>query len=57
MNTVTLGTSGLEVSPVPFGTWQPSGDWGQSDVDQAIAAIRFAREQVRSSIGRSRREC
>ncbi len=45
MNTVTLGTSGLEVSPIAFGTWQLSGDWGQFDLEEAIAAIRFAREQ------------
>lgn len=45
MNTVTLGMSGLEVSPIAFGTWQLSGDWGQFDLEEAIAAIRFAREQ------------
>jgi aryl-alcohol dehydrogenase-like predicted oxidoreductase len=45
MNTVTLGVSGLEVSPIAFGTWQLSGDWGRFDEDEAIAAIRFARER------------
>jgi aryl-alcohol dehydrogenase-like predicted oxidoreductase len=45
MDTVMLGISGLEVSPIAFGTWQLSGDWGKFDEDEAIAAIRFARER------------
>jgi aryl-alcohol dehydrogenase-like predicted oxidoreductase len=45
MNTVTLGRSGLTVSPIAYGTWQLSGDWGAFDEQEAIAAIRFAREQ------------
>ncbi|HEY5319167.1 MAG TPA: aldo/keto reductase [Solirubrobacteraceae bacterium] len=45
MNTVTLGLSGLKVSPIAFGTWQLGGDWGEFDPSEAIDAIRFAREQ------------
>jgi aryl-alcohol dehydrogenase-like predicted oxidoreductase len=49
MNTVTLnrirlGMTDLEVSPIAFGTWQLGGEWGQFDEDEAIAAIRQARE-------------
>jgi aryl-alcohol dehydrogenase-like predicted oxidoreductase len=44
MNKVTLGLSGLEVSPIAFGTWQLGGDWGRFDEREAIDAIRFARE-------------
>lgn len=41
---VTLGRSGLEVSPIAFGTWQLGGDWGGFDESEAIAAIRAAHE-------------
>ena len=41
---VTLGMSGLTVSPVALGTWQLGGEWGQFDEDEGIAAIRRARE-------------
>lgn len=44
MRNVTLGRSGLEVSPIAFGTWQLGGDWGNFDENEAIAAIRAARE-------------
>src|SRR5947209_665066 len=44
MNTITLGMTGLEVTPVAFGTWQLSGEWGAFDEDAAVAAIRHARE-------------
>jgi aryl-alcohol dehydrogenase-like predicted oxidoreductase len=44
MEKVTLGRSGLEVSPIAFGTWQLGGDWGEYDESEAIAAIRHARE-------------
>ena len=43
MNTVKLGGSGIEVSPIAFGTWQLGGDWGGFDEQEAIEAIRFAR--------------
>jgi aryl-alcohol dehydrogenase-like predicted oxidoreductase len=44
MRRVTLGMTGLEVSPIAFGTWQLGGDWGQFDELEAITAIRHARE-------------
>ncbi|MGO9488695.1 MAG: aldo/keto reductase [Solirubrobacteraceae bacterium] len=44
MNSVTLGMTGLRVSPIAFGTWQMGGEWGQFDEDEGIAAIRRARE-------------
>jgi aryl-alcohol dehydrogenase-like predicted oxidoreductase len=44
MRTVTLGRTGLEVSPIAFGTWQIGGDWGAFDESQAVAAIQRARE-------------
>jgi aryl-alcohol dehydrogenase-like predicted oxidoreductase len=36
--------TGLEVSRIAFGTWQLGGDWGSFDEDEAIRAIRYARE-------------
>jgi aryl-alcohol dehydrogenase-like predicted oxidoreductase len=36
--------TGLEVTPIAFGTWQLGGEWGAFDESQAIAAIRHARE-------------
>ncbi|MDX6607119.1 MAG: hypothetical protein QOD14_1659 [Solirubrobacterales bacterium] len=44
MNTVRLGMTGLEVSPIAFGTWQLGGEWGEFDEREAVAAIRHARE-------------
>ena len=44
LNPVTLGMTGLEVSPIAFGTWQLGGEWGRFDEDEGIAAIRRARE-------------
>jgi len=44
MNTITLGMTGLEVTPVAFGTWQLGGEWGAFDEDEAVAAIRHASE-------------
>ena len=41
---VRLGMTDLEVSPIAFGTWQLGGEWGEFDEDEAIAAIRQARE-------------
>jgi aryl-alcohol dehydrogenase-like predicted oxidoreductase len=35
--------SGLEVTPIAFGTWQIGGEWGEFDHEEAIAAIRHAR--------------
>jgi len=42
MNRVRLGRSELEVSRVAFGTWELSGDWGPTDAEAMIAAIRHA---------------
>jgi len=44
LNPVTLGMTGLKVSPVAFGTWQLGGEWGQFDETEGIAAIRRARD-------------
>ncbi|HEY5098266.1 MAG TPA: aldo/keto reductase, partial [Acidimicrobiales bacterium] len=45
MEEITLGRSGLPVSRIAFGTWQLGGDWGRTDEDAAIAAIRRAADQ------------
>jgi len=44
MPRVTLGRSGLLVSPICFGTWQYGGDWGAQQETDAIGAIHRARE-------------
>jgi aryl-alcohol dehydrogenase-like predicted oxidoreductase len=44
MDTIRLGTTGLEVAPIAFGTWQLGGEWGAFDEGEAIAAIRQARK-------------
>src|SRR6476660_6640036 len=41
---IRLGMTGLEVSPIAFGTWQLGGEWGEFDHDEANAAIRQARD-------------
>ncbi|MFE8945029.1 aldo/keto reductase [Streptomyces sp. NPDC007856] len=43
MQTVTLGASGLEVTPVAYGRWQFGGDWGPVGERAAIEAIGYAR--------------
>ena len=43
MQTVTLGATGLEVTPLAYGTWQFGGDWGPVGEQAAIAAIQHAR--------------
>jgi aryl-alcohol dehydrogenase-like predicted oxidoreductase len=43
MQTVTLGATRLEVTPLAYGTWQFGGDWGPVDEQAAIAAIGHAR--------------
>jgi aryl-alcohol dehydrogenase-like predicted oxidoreductase len=43
MQTVTLGATRLEVTPIAYGTWQFGGDWGPVDEPEAIAAIGHAR--------------
>ncbi|MDX6201745.1 MAG: hypothetical protein QOJ83_1245 [Frankiales bacterium] len=44
MKTRTLGSTSLEVSPIAYGTWQFSGQWGPVDESTAVAAVRKARE-------------
>jgi hypothetical protein len=45
MKRTTLGSSGLRVSRIAFGTWQLGGDWGATDEQAAIAAIRRAADE------------
>ncbi len=45
MKYVTLGKSDLTVSRIAFGTWQLGGDWGATDTDAAVSAIRHAADQ------------
>jgi aryl-alcohol dehydrogenase-like predicted oxidoreductase len=40
-----LGRSGLKVSRIAFGTWQLGGDWGPTDEQAAIRAIRHAHDR------------
>lgn len=44
MEQTRLGRTDLLVSRICFGTWQFGGDWGEVDRDEAVAAIRAARE-------------
>jgi aryl-alcohol dehydrogenase-like predicted oxidoreductase len=44
MKRISLGSTGLSVSRIAFGTWQLGGQWGAFDEDRAISAIREARE-------------
>ena len=44
MKQIKLGKSDLQVSRIAFGTWQLGGDWGATDEEAAIAAIRRAAE-------------
>jgi aryl-alcohol dehydrogenase-like predicted oxidoreductase len=45
MDRTRLGQSNLQVSQIAFGTWQLGGDWGATDSEAAIAAIRHAADQ------------
>ena len=42
MKNIRLGRSELQVSPIAFGTWQLGGDWGATDEEAAVSAIRRA---------------
>jgi aryl-alcohol dehydrogenase-like predicted oxidoreductase len=44
MRYTRLGATALDVSRVCFGTWQFGGDWGGIEKEQAIGAVRHARE-------------
>jgi aryl-alcohol dehydrogenase-like predicted oxidoreductase len=43
MQTVTLGATRLEVTPLAYGTWQFGAPWGPVDERAAIEAIGHAR--------------
>jgi aryl-alcohol dehydrogenase-like predicted oxidoreductase len=45
MRYTKLGKSGVHVSQVAFGTWELGGDWGGTDEQPAISAIRKAAEE------------
>ena len=45
MKCTTLGRTGLPVSRIAFGTWQPGGDWGPTVQSAAISAIQRAADQ------------
>ncbi len=45
MDYVKLGDTGLEVSRICFGTWQYGGEWGSYNKEDALSAIRTAREE------------
>jgi aryl-alcohol dehydrogenase-like predicted oxidoreductase len=44
MDRVTLGRSGLKVSPICVGAWELGADWGAADAASATTAIQLARE-------------
>jgi hypothetical protein len=43
MQTVRLGATSLEVTPIAYGTWQFGGDWGPVDERAAVSAVGRAR--------------
>ncbi len=45
MRQIRLGRSDLQVSRIAFGTWEVGGDWGATDEDAAVAAIRHAADR------------
>ncbi len=45
MKHTTLGKCGLDVSRIAFGTWQLGGDWGPTDTEAAMDAIRGAADE------------
>jgi aryl-alcohol dehydrogenase-like predicted oxidoreductase len=45
MRNIRLGRSELQVSRIAFGTWQLGGDWGATDEEAAVAAIRRAADR------------
>ncbi|MEV0307911.1 aldo/keto reductase [Nonomuraea fuscirosea] len=44
METVELGRTQLQVTPIAYGTWQFGGEWGEVEERAAIESIRHARE-------------
>jgi aryl-alcohol dehydrogenase-like predicted oxidoreductase len=45
-----LGRTGMNVSRIAFGTWQLGGDWGATDEQAAIGAIRHAYDLVDDAV-------
>jgi aryl-alcohol dehydrogenase-like predicted oxidoreductase len=45
MEQVRLGRTELQVSRIAFGTWELGGDWGATDEQAAVTAIRHAADQ------------
>jgi aryl-alcohol dehydrogenase-like predicted oxidoreductase len=45
MKNTRLGRSELLVSQIAFGTWQLGGDWGATDEETAVAAMRRAADR------------
>lgn len=45
MEYTELGSTGVRVSRICFGTWQFGGDWSRLDRDDAVAAVRAARDE------------
>jgi aryl-alcohol dehydrogenase-like predicted oxidoreductase len=43
METVRLGRTELQVTPIAYGTWQFGGEWGEVEERSAIESIRHAR--------------
>ena len=52
--TTTLGRSGLEVSPIAFGTWQLGGDWGRFDERDAIVIATKGGLRIDDELGQVR---
>ncbi|WP_329253970.1 aldo/keto reductase [Actinoallomurus sp. NBC_01490] len=44
METVALGRTGLQVTPIAYGTWQFGGEWGEVEERAAIESISHARD-------------
>lgn len=44
METIRLGRTQLQVTPIAYGTWQFGGEWGEVEERSAIESIRHARE-------------
>ena len=45
METVRLGRTQLQVTPIAYGTWQFGGEWGEVEERSAIESICHARER------------
>lgn len=45
MERVRLGRTELQVSRIAFGSWELGGDWGATDEQAAVTAVRHAADQ------------